>query len=201
MKSLARPLLPRAPSPISTQPAPIPASAFLGSGEDFVPWSTVGPGQPGPCGMHRPCWGHPGGSYVVRISQTTLGSWDPSDEEVTQPGMRASGLCEGALMEGKQSSALPGESEPWGPGPASQGAWQKPATFCWPLAEPALMCSWLSVGREEGKGRRTWRRGREGLSRNPGESQRKLGRQMKNIPTGQPGTQDSALWLAVDSVP
>lgn len=37
-------------------------------------------------------------------------------------------------MDGKQSSALPGDNEPWGPGPASQGAWQKPATFCCPLA-------------------------------------------------------------------
>lgn len=46
MKILARPLLPRAPSPPSPQPAPTPTSASLGSDEDLVPWSTVGLGQP-----------------------------------------------------------------------------------------------------------------------------------------------------------
>lgn len=105
-----------------------------------------------------------------------------------KPDMQASGLHDGTLMEGKQSTAFADESQLWGPGPTSQGAWQGPATFCCPLAQASthVLLALSGQGGGQGEEEEEEEEEEEGcLSKNTGESEGKLGRQIKNIFPGQ----------------
>ena len=106
-------------------------------------------------------------------------------EEVTKSDMGASGLYDGTLMEGNQVIAFTEKSQLGGHGLASHGSWQGPATFFCSLALASPHHVLLALSRQGGGEREeVGRRRQECLSKNT-EEREKLGRQIKNILTGQ----------------